>query len=182
MQWWLTLTETLRNIGLVVGGAIGIFLAWKRVTVANRQAEAQTRQAELTRRDHVAEPFNRAVGQLNDEKLEIRLGAIFTLRQICFDFEDLSEPFRINLSGAFIRRVELSDTDLEGSNFSRADCKSANFHGANLRGAKLDGTILSGADLSGARNLTRAQIDRAVIDENTILPGEFADRANSLPR
>ncbi len=66
MQWWLTLSEILRNIGLVVGGAIGIFLAWKRVTVANRQAEAQTRQAELTRRDHVAELFNRAVGQLRD--------------------------------------------------------------------------------------------------------------------
>lgn len=76
----------------MVGGAIGIILAWKRVTVANRQAEAQTRQAELTRRDHVAELFNRAVGQLNDEKLEIRLGAIFTLRQICFDFPDLSDP------------------------------------------------------------------------------------------
>jgi hypothetical protein len=37
----------------------------------------QTRQAELARRDHVAELFNRAVGQLKDEKLEVRLGAIF---------------------------------------------------------------------------------------------------------
>jgi hypothetical protein len=71
---------------------VGVYLGRKRVTVANRQAEAQTRQAELTRRDHVAELFNRAVGQLRDDKLEIRLGAIFTLRQICFDFPDLSDP------------------------------------------------------------------------------------------
>ncbi|BGE84458.1 hypothetical protein Ms3S1_08940 [Methylosinus sp. 3S-1] len=36
--------------------------------------------------------FNRAVGQLRDEKLEVRLGAIFTLEQICLDFSDLSGP------------------------------------------------------------------------------------------
>lgn len=40
----------------------------------------------------MAELFNRAVGQLKDEKQEVRLGAIFTLRQICFDFPDLSDP------------------------------------------------------------------------------------------
>ena len=49
-------------------------------------------QAELARRDHVAELFNRAVGQLGDPKLEVRLGAIYTLRQIARDFPDLSGP------------------------------------------------------------------------------------------
>jgi hypothetical protein len=49
-------------------------------------------QAELARRDHVAELFNRAVGQLTHEKLEVRLGAVYTLRQIANDFPDLSEP------------------------------------------------------------------------------------------
>jgi hypothetical protein len=92
MQWWLQFSEVVRNLGLVLGGAVGVYLGWKRVTVANRQAEAQTRQAELTRRDHVAELFNRAVGQLRDDKLEVRLGAIFTLEQICLDFSDLSGP------------------------------------------------------------------------------------------
>jgi uncharacterized protein YjbI with pentapeptide repeats len=80
------------------------------------------------------------------------------------------EPFRIDLSGAFIRR-----TDLSGANLSRADCKNAIFRGANFRDAKLDGTILKGADLSGARNLTRAQIASAVIDEFTILPADIAE-------
>jgi hypothetical protein len=46
----------------------------------------------LARRDHVAELFNRAVGQLKNENPEIRLGAILTLGQICKDFEDLSGP------------------------------------------------------------------------------------------
>jgi hypothetical protein len=92
MQWWVAFSEITRNLGLVLAGIVGVYLGWRRVTVANRQAEAQTRQAELTRRDHVAELFNRAIGQLSDEKLEVRLGAIFTLRQICFDFPDLSDP------------------------------------------------------------------------------------------
>jgi len=52
-----------------------------RVVAANRQANAALRQAELARRDHVADLFNRAVGQLDDPKLQVRLGAIYTLRR-----------------------------------------------------------------------------------------------------
>jgi hypothetical protein len=86
VQW----SEIVRNIGLIAGGAFGLWLAWRRVSATNKQATAALRQAELARRDHVAELFNRAVGQLADEKLEVRLGAIFTLRQIRHDFGDLT--------------------------------------------------------------------------------------------
>lgn len=92
LQWWISFSEIVRNFGLVFGGAVGIFLAWQRVRAANRQAEAQIRQASLARQDHVAELFNRAVGQLQDGKLEVRLGAILTLGQICKTFPDLSDP------------------------------------------------------------------------------------------
>jgi hypothetical protein len=71
---------------------VGVYLAWRRVSALSRQADASLQQAELARRDHVAELFNRAVGQLTHEKLEIRLGAIYTLRQIARDFPDLAEP------------------------------------------------------------------------------------------
>ena len=50
------------------------------------------RQAALARQDHVAELFNRAVGQLKDENIEVRLGAILTLGQVCRDFPDLADP------------------------------------------------------------------------------------------
>jgi hypothetical protein len=59
---------------------------------ATRQADATLQQAELARRGHVAESFHGAVGQLTDAKLEVRLGAIYTLRQIAKDFPDLAEP------------------------------------------------------------------------------------------
>ncbi len=87
-----TFSEIVRNLGLVAAAAVGIYLAWKRVTAATRQADAALQQAALARRDHVAELFNRAVGQLTDAKLEVRLGAIYTLRQIARDFPDLAEP------------------------------------------------------------------------------------------
>jgi len=90
--FWVALSEIIRNIGLVAAASVGIYLAWKRVVASNKQADAQLRQAELSRRNHVTELLNRAVGQLKDEKLEIRLGAILTLGQVCTDFRDLSGP------------------------------------------------------------------------------------------
>ena len=102
MDDWVQLSEIVRNLGLIVVAGIGIWLAYGRVTAANRQAEASLRQAELARRDHVAELFNRAVGQLCSEQLEVRLGAVYTLRQILQDFPDLSVAV-LELLGAYIR-------------------------------------------------------------------------------
>ena len=89
---WLELTEIIRNLALVIGGAVGIYIGWMRVKAANNQAEAQIRQADLARQDHVAELFNRAAKELTDEKLVVRLGAILTMGQICKEFPDLAVP------------------------------------------------------------------------------------------
>jgi hypothetical protein len=102
MQWWIQLSEIVRNLGLLIGGGIGLYLAWRRVSAANRQADASLRQAELTRREHVAELFNRAVGQLGDPKLEVRLGAVYTLGQIGRDFPDLTSAV-FELLNAYLR-------------------------------------------------------------------------------
>ena len=50
----------------------------------------------------MAELFNRAVGQLQDGKLEVRLGAILTLGQICKTFPDLSDPV-VQLLTSYLR-------------------------------------------------------------------------------
>ncbi|MFL5061015.1 MAG: hypothetical protein ACJ8DQ_13100 [Xanthobacteraceae bacterium] len=99
---WLLLSEVVRNFGLVFVALIGIYLAWRRVSASTQQADASLQQAELARRDHVAELFNRAVGQLTHEKLEVRLGAIYTLRQIARDFPDLAGP-TYELLSAYLR-------------------------------------------------------------------------------
>ena len=92
MTWLLAISDVIGKVGLSIAALVGVYLAWRRVSALSRQADASLQQAELARRDHVAELFNRAVGQLTNEKLEIRLGAIYTLRQIARDFPDLAEP------------------------------------------------------------------------------------------
>ena len=83
------------------------------------------------------------------------------------------EGFVLDLSGAKVRRTNLSHTNLTRANLSHADLTGANLRGANLAGAILTGTILRGADLSGVVNLTREQLAAAVIDDTTILPSKL---------
>lgn len=63
------------KVSLPVGGAIGLYIAYLRVTAANRQAEAQirqadaaTRQVELGRKKQASDLFNQALNQLRHEK------------------------------------------------------------------------------------------------------------------
>jgi uncharacterized protein YjbI with pentapeptide repeats len=69
-------------------------------------------------------------------------------------------------------------TSFQGANLKNADLRKANFIGANLRdanftGAKLQGTILQGADLTGATGLTKEQIESAILNNETKLPGNL---------
>jgi hypothetical protein len=110
MRDWVQLSEIVRNIGIVIGGGVGLTFAWMRVRAANRQSEAQVRQAELARREHVADLFNRAVGQLDDEKLRVRSGAIYTLREISQDFPDLTKAV-LELLATYLRDSRMSYSD-----------------------------------------------------------------------
>jgi hypothetical protein len=109
MQWWGQLFEILRNSGLLLGGGIGLYLAWLRVSAANRQAEAQinqaeasARQADIATRKHAVDLFQQSVGQLRDEKLEIRLLAIYNLRQLSSDYREYRRAV-IEVLTAYVR-------------------------------------------------------------------------------
>ena len=80
------------------------------------------------------------------------------------------EPLTLDLSGAFARRTDFSGANLQDANLSEADLTNAILRNANLRGANLKGTILRGADLRNVRNLTKDQLEEAVIDGHTLLP------------
>jgi len=83
-------SEIVRNYALVAaavgGGAIAI---WRALT-ADRQSRAQRDQVRQSRREHVAEVFGNAVTNLDNEKLHVRLGAIYTFEG---DRGSLSRPF-----------------------------------------------------------------------------------------
>jgi len=85
------------------------------------------------------------------------------------------DAFRLDVRGAYLRRTDLSNANLESANLSGANFTDAILRGANFKNAILQGTILSGADLTDAKNLTRAQLAAAIIDERTRLPALAAE-------
>ena len=93
--------------------------------------------------------------------------------------ETLAIAPRLDIHGAFVRRIDLSDASLRGADLSGADATNARFRSADFDGAVLRGTVLRGADLTGAKNLTFEQLAEAIVDDRTILPN-YIDRAKLL--
>jgi hypothetical protein len=114
VAYLIQISELIRNYGLVVAAGLGLVLAWWRSRASNRQAIAALRQAEVAQRDHVVEMFNRAVDQLGSEKLEVRLGAIYTLKRISGDpqYLDYRVPILETLT-AYVRERSREDTGAE---------------------------------------------------------------------
>jgi uncharacterized protein YjbI with pentapeptide repeats len=99
---------------------------------------------------------------------------------------------RLDLRGALLMDAYLKDaifvrTHLEGAQLLRVHCERANFaeacfeatsstiRTANLIGVYIDGANFSstrfrGVDLSHVYGMTRAQIEHAITDDETILP------------
>jgi len=109
---WVALSEFLRNIALTFAAVVGAILAWRQLSPAALQARSANTQAELARRAHVTELFNRAAGQLRDPKLEIRLAAVYVLREVARDFPDLSDPI-FELLQAYLRVSDIDYGDEE---------------------------------------------------------------------
>ena len=109
---WVALSEFLRNIALTFAAVVGAILAWRQLSPAAIQARSANAQAELARRAHVTELFNRAAGQLRDPKLEVRLAAVYVLREVARDFPDLSDPI-FELLQAYLRASDIDYGDEE---------------------------------------------------------------------
>lgn len=114
IAYLIQVSELIRNYGLIAAAGIGVVLAWWRSRASNRQAIAALRQAEVAQRNHVVEMFNRAVDQLGSDKLEVRLGAIYTLKRISVDPEyiDYRLPILETLT-AYVRERSRDDTNAE---------------------------------------------------------------------
>src|SRR5882757_9587741 len=84
MADWVALSELFRNVAITIAAVVGALLAWRQLSPAALQAKSANAQAELARRAHVTELFNRVVGQLRDPNLEVRLAAIYVLREVAF--------------------------------------------------------------------------------------------------
>lgn len=75
------------------------------------------------------------------------------------------------LMNAKLKEAKMTDAQLRDAKLTRADLTSADLRGTDLTGADLKDAILSGADLRNAIGITQGQIDMAIVDQETKLPG-----------
>ena len=107
----------LRNLGLVYGGLIAIWIAVWRGVVADRQAEASKRQAqssleqakaaqdqaETSQRGLLNERYQRGAEMLGSPVLAVRLGGIYALQRLNEDDPEQYHVQIMRLLSAFVR-------------------------------------------------------------------------------
>jgi hypothetical protein len=133
----------------VIGAVVG-FLNLRETQRQNRLARQHDRdQLELTRRGQVNERFSKAIdqlGQVGDDKLDVRIGAIYSLEQIAHDSpKELHGPVMETLT-AFLR---------EHSSPSERNAQEARPPGAappRLEGVRLSGDFQAIAAVLGRRD------------------------------
>lgn len=106
----VTASEIVRNYGIVVAGAVGIGVAIWRAIAADRQSLAQRDQAIQSRREHETELFAKAISDLDNRHLHMRLAAILMLKNTVEVFPELSGA-AIKILTAYLGGVEYSDED-----------------------------------------------------------------------
>lgn len=175
----------------------GLALLWRRVSASERAATNAVRVAEDTQRH---ERFTRAVGQLADERLEVRLGAIYALEQVANESAQHHQP-AIEVLCAYVREraswagdrtpparlatdVQAVLTVLgrrtvaheQGATFRldlrRTDLRGADLNGVNLERANLFEAHLEAATLQAAR-LTHADLRGAWLDNADLVEADL---------
>ena len=190
-----SLSTTIRNLGLVIGGAIAVLLAVWRSRVAERQAD--TAQQSL-----LNERYERGAGMLGSDVLSVRLGGIYALERLAAEYPEQYHVQVLGLLCAFVRhpkedegyqrKLAEKNTDPKTFSFLREDVqavmdwigsrgeaqiaieKDAKFEldlkGADLVHGQFINANLSGAMLQGS-NLSHANISA------TDLSGAYVNHA-----
>ena len=103
-------STTLRNIGLLIGGAIALVFALWRGLVAGHQSEAARRQAEvaqeqadLAQQGLLNERYQKGAEMLGSDVLSVRLGGIYALRNLSEENPDQYHIQIMELFCAFAR-------------------------------------------------------------------------------
>ena len=98
-----SLSTTIRNLGLVVGGIEAILLAAWRSIVAQRQADAAHRQADTSQQGLLNERYQRGAEMLGSEVLPVRLGGIYDLERLAAGHPEQYHIQVMKLFCAFVR-------------------------------------------------------------------------------
>ena len=98
-----SLSTTLRNLGLLIGGAITLVFAVWRGLVAERQAQAARRQADTAQQSLLNERYQQGAEMLGNEILTVRLGGIYALQRLAEEHPEQYHVQVMRLFCAFVR-------------------------------------------------------------------------------
>jgi len=211
-------TQALQTVATFFGGiaiVINAYFSAQRAQAMDKTAEgtlqnaqaalknAQTAQinAQIAEDKQITERFSKAIEQLGSDKIEVRLGAIYTLERIAKDspkdywtiMEVLTAFVRHNaavedeeLSVEELQNVPRIPLDIQESltvigrrehkeqEKNLLNLSNINIIGANLSGANLSGTNLAGANLAGA-NLSETNLAGAKLAEANLAEANLKD-------
>ena len=87
-RWYLANATAINPIGALVGIATAATLAWAGIKNARTAARRHEEQSKADRQRRITESFSKATEQLASEKIEARLGGIYTLERISRESPD----------------------------------------------------------------------------------------------
>ena len=96
-------STTLRNIGLVYGGALALLLAGWRGWVADQQSRAAQHQAETAQKGLLNERYQQGAVMLGNSVLAVRLAGIYALQRLAEDNATVYHIQVMRLLCSFVR-------------------------------------------------------------------------------
>lgn len=176
----------------ILGGVLflsGLYFAWERLEVARKSQDIDRRNQLINQEGQITERFTRAIDQLGNKSLVIRLGGIYALERIARDSEK-DHWTVMEVLTAYVREhssrkkepVNEIQTDIQAAltvvgqrkwiekeicklNFTRTNLRKVDLIEAHLKGANFSESLLEGANLSEAHleeaNLSRIRLEGA---------------------
>ncbi|MDX2240281.1 MAG: pentapeptide repeat-containing protein, partial [Leptolyngbyaceae cyanobacterium bins.302] len=196
---------SLEHVKAIVGG-MGTIATIVGGVVLYLNFRVAKQNTEIAEDKQVTERFSKAVDQLGSDKIEVRLGGIYSLERIAKDspadhwtiMEVLTAFVRertiptstaqptvstdVQAALTVIGRREVTREtkdqrlDLNGTNLSRASLQGANLQQASIQGANLERADLQESNLQ-ATHLLNANLPMAIF-QNTNLQGAYLVNAN----
>ena len=81
-HWYSDNSATVNPIVAFIGASAAFVTAVIGASAALRNARSATQQAEIAGQRRITESFSKAIDQLGSDKLEVRLGGIYSLERI----------------------------------------------------------------------------------------------------
>lgn len=94
---------TLAQIFGGVAIAIGLYYTWRRIGIAEEDLKTTQKNLKVAQEGQITERFTRAVDQLGNPSMEIRLGGIYALEQIAYESYKYYWPI-MEILTAYIRK------------------------------------------------------------------------------